>query len=58
MYYDVTDDGTPHRWVKMMKETIKAGAARFSARRMVKEYTNAFYARAMDTARKRYAARR
>ena len=28
----------PGEWVRVMKNTIKNGAAKFSARRMVKEY--------------------
>jgi starch phosphorylase len=50
MYYDISEEGIPLRWVKLMKTTIKACGARFSARRMVKEYTTAFYARAMQRA--------
>ena len=35
-----------------MKETIKGAAAKFSARRMVKEYVDKFYARALkDTSK-------
>jgi starch phosphorylase len=49
-YYDISDEGIPIRWVETMKETIKACGALFSARRMVKAYTTAFYARAMDRA--------
>jgi len=38
LYYSASLDGIPHGWVKMMKESIKSNAPRFSARRMVKEY--------------------
>lgn len=48
LYYKVSDDGIPHEWVKVMKESIKSSAPRFSARRMVKEYIEKFY----DTALK------
>jgi starch phosphorylase len=48
LYYKVSDDGIPHEWVKVMKESIKSSASRFSARRMVKEYIEKFY----DTALK------
>ena len=48
LYYKVSDDGIPHDWVKLMKESIKSSASRFSARRMVKEYIEKFY----DTALK------
>ncbi len=43
MYYNVSDDGVPLRWVNVMKNTIKSNAAKFSARRMVKEYIEKFY---------------
>jgi len=48
LYYKVSDDGIPHGWVKVMKESIKSNAPKFSARRMVKEYIEKFY----DTALK------
>ncbi|MCK4622212.1 MAG: alpha-glucan family phosphorylase [Desulfuromonadales bacterium] len=47
LYYDVSGDGVPHGWVRTMKETIKSSASRFSARRMIKEYTEKFYAKAL-----------
>lgn len=50
LYYKVSDDGVPHGWVKVMKESIKSTAHRFSARRMVKEYTEKFYAQALKKA--------
>jgi starch phosphorylase len=43
LYYSVSEDGTPHRWIQMMKEAIKSNAPRFSARRMVKEYVSRYY---------------
>jgi starch phosphorylase len=43
IYYNMADDGVPHDWVGLMKETIKSTAAPFSARRMVKEYIRKFY---------------
>jgi starch phosphorylase len=48
LYYRVSEDGTPNGWVKVMKESIKSNGARFSARRMVKEYIEKFYARAIE----------
>lgn len=33
LYYRVSDDGVPHDWVSVMKESIKSNAPRFSARR-------------------------
>ncbi|MDI9634135.1 MAG: alpha-glucan family phosphorylase [Methanolinea sp.] len=43
LYYDTSLDGIPHGWVRMMKESIKSVAPRFSARRMVKEYIGRYY---------------
>ena len=48
LYYKVSDDGIPHDWVKLMKESIRSNAARFSARRMVKEYIRKSYAEALQ----------
>jgi len=47
IYYDVSEEGVPFEWVKIMKESIKSNAARFSARRMVKEYAEKFYKKAL-----------
>jgi starch phosphorylase len=48
MYYNVSDDGVPQEWVKVMKNSIKSNAAKFSARRMVKEYIEKFYAKGLE----------
>jgi starch phosphorylase len=50
LYYKISDDGVPNEWVKVMKECIKSNAARFSARRMVKEYIQKFHAEALKGA--------
>jgi starch phosphorylase len=50
LYYKIDDDGIPHQWVKIMKEAIKNTGAGFSARRMVKEYVNKFYHKALKSA--------
>jgi starch phosphorylase len=50
LYYEVSDDGVPHGWVKVMKESIMSNGPRFSARRMVKEYIEKFYAKALKKA--------
>ncbi|KUH31661.1 alpha-glucan phosphorylase [Thermococcus celericrescens] len=42
-YYDNRE-----RWIYMMKESIKGIAPRFSTHRMVKEYMDRFYSRAMS----------
>jgi starch phosphorylase len=48
LYYRVSDDGVPHGWVKLMKESIKSNAPKFSARRMVTEYVDKFYRPALE----------
>jgi starch phosphorylase len=50
LYYRIDDDGIPHQWVKVMKEAIKNTGAGFSARRMVKEYVNRYYHKALKSA--------
>jgi len=50
MYYRISEDGIPHDWVRVMKDTIKSTASRFSARRMVKEYVEKFYDEALKGA--------
>jgi starch phosphorylase len=47
LYYKISEDGVPDDWVKVMKDSIKSNAAKFSARRMVKEYAHKFYGRAL-----------
>jgi starch phosphorylase len=49
LYYDVSEEGVPYGWVKLMKESIRSNAARFSARRMLKEYIKKFYAQASSS---------
>jgi starch phosphorylase len=50
LYYKVSQDGIPHGWVEVMKESIRSNAPRFSARRMVKEYIEKFYAGVLKNA--------
>ncbi|MGD9077592.1 MAG: alpha-glucan family phosphorylase [Desulfobacteraceae bacterium] len=50
LYYKISEDGIPHDWVKVMKESMKSNAAKFSARRMVKEYVQKFYSKALKGA--------
>ena len=50
LYYRVSEGGTPHDWVKIMKEAIRSTAATFSTRRMVKEYAEKFYVNALKEA--------
>ncbi|MGB9674326.1 MAG: alpha-glucan family phosphorylase [Anaerolineales bacterium] len=47
MYYERSDDGVPHDFVKVMKASIKSVAPQFSTRRMVKEYVQKCYAPAL-----------
>jgi starch phosphorylase len=47
LYYDRDINGVPSQWVKMIKETIRSNLPPFSARRMVKEYTEQLYLSAM-----------
>ncbi len=43
LYYERDISGIPHRWARMVKESIRSILPRFSARRMAKEYTELFY---------------
>jgi len=42
-FYDRDADGIPHRWLQVVKESIRTVLPRFSARRMVKEYVRNMY---------------
>jgi len=42
-FYDRTTDGVPHRWLRIVKQSIRTVLPRFSARRMVKEYVRTKY---------------
>ena len=44
LYYQRDQDGIPHGWVKIVKNAIRTNAPRFSARRMLKDYVQQFYA--------------
>jgi starch phosphorylase len=52
LYYDVDEEGIPHGWVQVMRESMKMTGPHFSTRRMAKEYTDKFYRGAIDTAMK------
>ena len=43
MYYERDENGVPHRWIKMMKNSIEGITPIFSSHRMVKDYTENFY---------------
>ncbi len=57
LYYDRDADDIPRGWVRIMKQAIRTGGARFSARRMLKEYVEKFYLPAARAAREREVAR-
>jgi glycogen phosphorylase len=42
-FYDRGDDGIPHRWLQVVKQSIRTVLPRFCARRMVKEYVLNMY---------------
>jgi glycogen phosphorylase len=50
LYYRLNDQGIPVDWVKKMKEAMKSTGPTFSARRMVKEYSQKFYRPALEAA--------
>jgi starch phosphorylase len=43
LYYDRDQNGVPHGWVRMAKEALRSIVPRFSASRMLKEYTIRMY---------------
>jgi len=53
LYYSRDADGVPRGWVRVMKQAIRTGGARFTARRMLKEYTERYYVPAAIRARER-----
>jgi len=50
LYYTVNEEGIPVAWVKKMRESMKSIGPAFSARRMVKEYSQKFYQPALAAA--------
>lgn len=46
-YYQSSENGVPHAWVRVMKDAIKTVGPNYCARRMVKEYIGKFYAGAL-----------
>jgi starch phosphorylase len=42
-FYERTEGGIPHRWIKMMKESIVVGLSNFSSARMAQQYNDRFY---------------
>ncbi|WP_232679349.1 alpha-glucan family phosphorylase [Nocardioides sp. R-C-SC26] len=50
-FYDVDADGVPHRWVEMLRHTLRSLGPKVLASRMVRDYTRLLYAPAALTAR-------
>ena len=48
LYYKRDRDDIPRGWVEVMRETIRSNSAMFSMRRMVKEYVNDMYVKALN----------
>jgi starch phosphorylase len=44
LYYRRDVDGVPRGWIRVMKHAIRTGGMDFSARRMLKDYVERFYA--------------
>ncbi len=51
LYYARDADGVPRGWVRTMKQAIRTAGAKFTARRMLKEYTHHYYVPAALRAR-------
>lgn len=49
LFYKLDEHGVPRDWVKVMKAAIQSAAAPFSARRMVKEYSQKCYQAALQS---------
>lgn len=43
LFYDRDEDGLPRGWIETMEASIRAAGERFSARRMLEEYTERYY---------------
>ena len=43
LFYERDQNGLPHGWIQMLKESIRSIVPRFSASRMVKEYASRMY---------------
>ncbi len=49
LYCRISDDGVPHGWTGLMKESILSCLPGFSSHRMLKEYVRKFYLPALNT---------
>jgi len=43
LFFDRDQNGLPHGWIQMVKESIRSIVPRFSASRMLKEYASRMY---------------
>jgi starch phosphorylase len=50
LYYDRDQSDISHGWIAHMKESLKTNIPQFSTRRMVKEYAERLYAKALPSA--------
>ena len=50
LYYRRDVDGVPRGWIRVMKHAIRTGGMDFSARRMLKDYVERYYAPAAEAA--------
>ncbi|MBD1900056.1 alpha-glucan family phosphorylase [Trichocoleus sp. DQ-A3] len=44
LYYDQDENGVPHRWIQMMKASIKTNSPLFNTDRMIADYVTQVYA--------------
>ncbi|HEY4321613.1 MAG TPA: alpha-glucan family phosphorylase [Gemmatimonadales bacterium] len=44
LWYEQDDAGIPRRWVQRMKESMRVAGRKFTARRMLQDYSNRYYA--------------
>ena len=49
LFYDRHQDEISHKWIARMKESMKTNIPRFSTRRMVKEYMEKLYVKALSS---------
>lgn len=52
LYYERGEDGIPHNWVKMMKNSVQKIVPYFNTNRMLREYYERFYVSAHRTGKK------
>jgi starch phosphorylase len=51
LYYDRDQEDIPHGWIAHMKASLKTNIPQFSTRRMVKEYVEKLYLKALNNSR-------